>query len=374
MTPCDQLQHSLFGRLIGSARQALPTILVLAIGTVALELAFRWIAPELGHRRYDRRFTGSHAVAPNELGTRGGVPARDSAYPVVVALGDSTTWGTGVGTEELWTTRLKENVSEKTPVETLMGAWPGQDLRPLQQTLEELADDRHVDLAVVALCGNMVSLSKIRSGGTPQSIFAWISTDPPPPPGLKDNLKYLFQDSALTGGIIQFAEILGYATGVNHHRIDAESPFGAMLAHGWKQAGLDPEVAEHAWALFEQDLRDLRDACSERGIPLIATWMPSRFTVSEDPRDNLKFVPRDRLAIDPNERAKAICDRLAIPFADSLAAMRERRRRDGWTPLYVPGDYTHLDPSGHAAVAEALAPLVSSALGGDRSPASDAVD
>jgi len=374
MTPRDQPQHALSGRLIGSARQALTTILVLAIGTVALELAFRWITPELGHRRYDRRFTGSHAVAPNALGTRGGVPARDSAYPVVVALGDSTTWGTGVGTEELWTTRLEENVSEKTPVETLMGAWPGQDLRPLQQTLEELADDRHVDLAVVALCGNMVSLAAIREGESARSM---IDTEPPKPvahPSLKDRARYVLSDSTLVGGVLQVAEITGYLTGINHHRIDPTSPYGPMLAHGWRQAGLDPEVAERAWMLFERDLRDLRDACAARGIPLIATWMPSRFTISEDPRDNLKFVPRDRLAIDPNERARAICDRLEIPFADSLAAMRERRVREGWTPLYIPGDYTHLDRSGHAAVADALATLVSSALGGDLSPASVSVD
>jgi len=352
----------------------IPTLVVLSALAVLLELSLGWFVPELGQRRFDARFTGSRPVQLNSWGLRGVLPSADPDAPLLLALGDSTTWGTGVGVDERWPSQLIDRHLDLARAGSITAARPATDLRQLRAGLDKIAATRRVDAVVVALCGNMVSLATIREGQPPRALIDADPSGPVAPPTLKDRAKYLVADSALVGGVLRAAETLGYATGVNHHRIDPESPFGALLAHGWRQAGLDPGVAEHAWALFERDLRELRDACAVRGIPLIATWMPSRFTISEDPRDNLKFVPRHRLAIDPNERAKAICDRLAIPFADSLAAMRERRRREGWTPLYVPGDYTHLDPSGHAAVAEALAPLVSSALGGDRSPASDAVD
>jgi lysophospholipase L1-like esterase len=347
---------------------------VLATIAVLLELSLGWIMPELGRRRFDARFTGNCPLELNSWGLRGELPSPDRGEPLILALGDSTTWGTGVGIEDRWISQLIEEHVEGAAATSIAAARPAADLRQLRSGLEQVTEQRHVDTVVLALCGNMVSLAAIREGESARSM---IDTEPPKPvahPSLKDRARYVLSDSTLVGGVLQVAEITGYLTGINHHRIDPTSPYGPMLAHGWRQAGLDPEVAERAWTLFERDLRDLRDACAARGIPLIATWMPSRFTISEDPRDNLKFVPRDRLAIDPNERARAICDRLEIPFADSLAAMRERRVREGWTPLYIPGDYTHLDRSGHAAVADALATLVSSALGGDLSPASVSVD
>ena len=175
---------------------------------------------------------------------------------------------------------------------------------------------------------------------------------------LRQRAKYLTADSALVGGILWLAETLGYATGVNHHRIEPSAPYGALLAYGWTQGGLDSTLAEQAWTELASDLRILRDWCDNRDVQLVATWIPSRFTISNEVRDNLKFVPRERLAIDANARCQALCDSLGIPFADSLASLRARREQiesaGGEASLYVFGDYTHLDSDGHAAVAEAV--------------------
>lgn len=343
----------------------LPALGILALLAVTLEGTLQWCMPELGQRRFDARFTGSRPVGANRIGTRGEIPPTDSATPVFMALGDSTTWGTGVGVGDLWSSRLADLLPKERPTRSLMVARPAADLRELRVAFDELAKGRRIDVAVVALCGNMVSLASIRADREAASLLSEAPPAPPPKPGVIDSLKYLPKDSALVGGIIQTAEMLGYLTGVNHHRLEPGSPYGALLAHGWTQAGLDPADAELAWSRFERDLASLKATCDRRGVPLVATWMPSRFTVSNEFRDNLKFVPQERLSIDANERCREVCERLGIPFGDTLKEMRRHRQVDPTAPLYVPSDYTHLDPNGHGCVARAVAPLVANTLEGD---------
>jgi lysophospholipase L1-like esterase len=336
-------------------RAVVATVGCLAAGAVLIEVLLRVLVPQLGMRRYDQHFTGSQPIEINQRGFRGPLPARDEDT-VVLCLGDSTTYGTGTAASDTWPMRLGADRSP--PLVGINAGMPGTDLHQLTRSLEENWSDFKPKAVVVAMTGNMVSLAWIRRN-EPSSIKPHAAAPPDaPPPSLRQRLKYLASDSPLIGGLIFSAETLGYGVGVNHHRLDPNAPYGALVAQGWTQAGLDPSLADRCWDELASDLRELHSWCEERGIPLVATWIPSRFTISDELRDNLKFVPIDRLSIDANDRCRRMCDEMAIPFADSLEAMKLRRLaseqagRDA--PLYIMGDYTHLDAEGHAAVADAI--------------------
>jgi len=340
-----------------SRRRVIVAVIGLLAAAAVSELLLRSLVPELGMRRYDDRFTGSHPIEVNERGFRGALPGA-ARSDLVLCLGDSTTYGTGAAVADTWPSRLDAASRDGVGLAVVNAAMPGTDLNQLVGSLDGVWADLHPKVIVVALTGNMVSLAWIRRDEAtpinPHSAAHFSDR----PLSLRQRARYLVSDSAVVGGVLWLAETLGYATGANHHQIEPAAPFGALLAYGWTQAGLDPTLADRAWQELANDLKALRDWCDQRGTLLVATWMPSRFTISDDLRDNLKFVPRDRLGIDANARCKALCESLSIAFADSLGAMRARRAQiemtGGEAPLYVFGDYTHLDPDGHAAVADAV--------------------
>ena len=324
---------------------------------VLTELLLQSIAPGLGMRRYDNLSTGSHPIEVNNRGFRGALPDADRSE-LVLCLGDSTTYGTGVAADDTWPSRLDAASRDGVGLAGINAAMPGTDLNQLVGSLDGIWADLHPAVIIVAMTGNMVSLAWIRQDeATPIKPHSPAHSSDRPL-SLRQRAKYLASDSALVGGVIWLAETLGYAAGVNHHRIEPSAPFGALLAYGFTQAGLEQTLADQAWDALRSDLETLRDWCKRRGVLLVATWIPSRFTISRELRDNLKFVPQDRLAIDANARCREVCESLSIPFADSLDSMRKRRAKaesdGGEAPLYVFGDYTHLDADGHAAVADAV--------------------
>jgi hypothetical protein len=141
---------------------------------------------------------------------------------------------------------------------------------------------------------------------------------------------------------------------LQNHTIDPGAPFGALLAHGWRQPGLDPALAEEAWRVFEQDLSTLRDRVRAQGARFLVASLPARFMLSGQASDNEKNVPLHRLAIVPGARILEICGRLGIDAIDLTAVLRQAETVEHG-PLYVAGDYAHLSPLGHKVVAHALA-------------------
>ena len=144
------------------------------------------------------------------------------------------------------------------------------------------------------------------------------------------------------------------------HRVNPESPFGPLLAHGWRQADLPADAWIEAWSCFETDLETLTTTARSLGIPLLVVGTPSRFTISDEMRDNLRFVPKHRLQADFCDRLGEACERAGIPYLDGRRilqdAIAEARRQSGHRPAcFIIDDMTHLDPDGHDAVAAAVA-------------------
>jgi hypothetical protein len=150
--------------------------------------------------------------------------------------------------------------------------------------------------------------------------------------------------------------------GIQGHEVNPEAPYGALLAHGWQQLGLNPDLSEEAWRLFEEDLVALRDRVVSRDARFYVTALPCRFMLTEDWRDNEKRIPRRRLSIVPTDRVRQICERRGMTYIDAVQALRTAREKaaqgGGFLPLYRQGDYMHLDQEGHEALGQTIAERV----------------
>ena len=87
---------------------------------VIAELLLQLIVPQYGHDFYDRTLTASQPVTFNADGYRGAaVPLEKQPGEFrVLALGDSTTFGTGVAIDDTWPLQLKKSLEDLQPGHT----------------------------------------------------------------------------------------------------------------------------------------------------------------------------------------------------------------------------------------------------------------
>lgn len=331
---------------------------------ICLETSLQLRNPELANRVFDDRWTGGHPVNMTPLGrgvTSDDRRAIDAGDAIIVACGDSVTFGTGVASDRTWAAELQRSLAGNQVVfNTGLAA---TDLSQIRLMLAGDLFSARPEAIVIAVTGNMISLAWIRRDD-PVSLPRNPYLKPRPPPAGLRAWKSLAVRHAkrlcLPSLLKDLSEVAGYALGAAHHRVDSEAPYGAMIAHGWRQAGLDLAIADQAWREVEIQLAALRDDAQQLQTKLVVTYVPSRFTISDRLGDNLKFVPKRRLSIDPSERCKAICDRLGVQYVDSRGALvaarvGARAQEAPFEPLYISMDYTHLSPAGHETVARALA-------------------
>ena len=343
---------------------------MLAIG---VEAALRLVAPRFREHLFDARYSGSKPLDINADGFRGPIAAKPKPAGEfrVMALGDSVTLGTGVHTNKVFVEQLCEvlRTSGTIPTAKAVNAGvEGASLRELTYALGHEWSAYEPDVVIVAMTGNFVSQSLIeaeKAAKTPKR---------PSPAGeetgkraivtkLKRSIKQLCLPSFLTLNTQRGL----YALGVLTHNIDAKAPYGALLAHGWKQIGLDPLAPEHAWELCERDMAALSAVCTARGARLIVTSVPARFTIGASAWDNEKRVPLERLSIDPPARVAALCSHLTIESIDCAtpfrAALAQQSAFSNTDPVYTHVDYTHPDERGHKIIAEQLAAKLTTGRG-----------
>lgn len=316
---------------------------------------------------YDAEFTGGKPNAVNAQGLRGPevAPVKKPSELRILGLGDSTTFGTGVAWEEAWPNQsamaLAAGLSRD--VVGINAGVPAAAVRDMAFAMEHAWGALQPDVVVLVVTGNMVSLAWIRreeSGSVPAHVK-------PPAASrayqLKTALNQTYRYFLLPTLLAGLSERITYRIGLQNHNVAAAAPFGALLAHGWRQMDLDPSIAETAWGIFEEDLGTLRDRIRARHVPLYVGSLPARFMLDDDPDANEKNVPLHRLTIDPNQRVQEICARLGVAFIDLKQALREAQQSSG-KPQYTAGDYTHLNPDGHHVIADAIAKRVIQDLSG----------
>ena len=333
-------------------------IAIVVLALVVGEFAARTLEPRLVGRIYDATTTGGYPLSINPDGYRGPlVPTeKKTGTTRILTLGDSASFGTGVPYEVTWPFALVEQLSNSTgrSFDVLSLAAPATELRQIEEGFARFTPTHRPDIAVLLLTGNMVSLEWAHNGRTPDPFL-------PGPPGREgavregalDRLKRLPHAFALPGVLTLGMEYLRLALGMNDHLVLPDSPFGVVFAHGMRQNSMPADRAEEAWSLMGTRLASVRDLARTHGVPLIMSYAPPRFSLSDRLRDNLKLVPTDRFTIDPIERAEALCAELGIPFVRVDPALRAASDDDA--PLYVLSDYTHFHEHGHRVIAETVA-------------------
>jgi lysophospholipase L1-like esterase len=310
---------------------------------------------------FDAEFTGGKPNAVNALGLRGPAvtPAKKPGELRILGLGDSTTFGTGVAWEEAWPNQaaiaLEARLSRD--VVGINAGAPGGSVRDMAFAVDHAWGDLQPEVVVLVVSGNMVSLAWIRreqAGSMP-------AHEQPPAASLayqlKTGINQAYRYLQLPSQLALLSEKITYQIGLQNHNVPATAPYGALLAHGWRQVGLDPAIAADAWRLFEQDLGTLRDRVRARNARLYVGSLPARFLLTNGAGDNEKNVPLHRLSIVPGERVQEICSRLGVPTIDLTQALRQARETSGKS-LYPSMDYTHLNPDGHQVIANAIAQRV----------------
>jgi len=356
-------------------RRGRADVCAIAIVLVAAELLLRTFAPQSVGNLYDRETTAGHPIAINRDGYRGpALPeAKTPGVARVLALGDSTTFGTGVAWSETWPHRLGARlaVAGRPRPEVMNVGFPGTSLGSLRREFAQRWIAFSPDAVVVALSANMPALAWIQRDGEPPPVDRTAYAPKPQSAlaSLRHAGKVVSAALALPSFLRRASQRALYAAGLARHEVDPAAPFGPLLASGPVQADLPPERAREAWALLEAELVSLDADFRRLGIPWTLTYTPTRFMLSPDPADNEKSVPRERLTLDPEAVIARIAAEHALPYVPLRSALLEARRRERAAgragELYVPFDFTHLDAVGHEAAAAALAPAVRAIL--DRS-------
>jgi lysophospholipase L1-like esterase len=343
-------------------RVLLVEAIVILVLLVAAELTLRRFAPQYGHQLFDAEHTGGYPIELNADGLRGPlVPkAREPGEYRVLVLGDSTTFGVAVPVDSIWPTQLTSLRPDGGKLSVVNASFPGTGLRHLRLGLETAWSEYKPDAILVALSSNHVALALIERN------------DPPSVPANQRPVtneafvqrsiavaRRTYKSLLLPTFLSHNVETLLYRGGLLDHRITASAPFGAMLAHGYRQLDIPPTLVDQAWAELEKELLGIKATADGLRATLLVTMVPTRFSLSDRASDNEKVVPRERLRVVPAEKTRTICDRHGIAYVDVLGALRDARTaaaaRGEEPALYVHGDYTHLDADGHAVVARAVA-------------------
>lgn len=358
-------------RIVWFIRRAVIEGAKLAVVFAAIELILHLAAPQYTNQLFDRETTAGHPRAINNEGYRGpALPVeKPSNVQRLLGLGDSVTFGTGIASEQTWPHQTADVLSTtlKQPVEAINAGVPAADLRQLAYAFEHKWLAYDPDCVALVLSNNMISLAWIRRDESPTipDLMPVKATKPSFVSTTKRRARQMMYRLATPRFLRINTQRLIYLAGLDGHDVDPATPYGPMLAFGWKQSGLDPSVAEKAWAQFERDLLALRDTVRSAGKPLVVSYAPARFTAFDTAFDNEKCVPRNRLTIDPAARIKDICTRAGIDYVDCIPAIRQMRQttaeQTGHTPpMYIQFDFTHLDSDGHRAIAQTLTPQIAS--------------
>jgi lysophospholipase L1-like esterase len=341
---------------------------LVVMGLSLAELTLRVVAPEYGHDFYDRQLTASHPVIFNSDGYRGpAVPkAKASGELRILGLGDSTTFGTGVGVEDTWPLQLRDMLAahSKRPISAMNVGLQGTTLADLCHGYEERWADYHPDVVIALVSGNMVSFAWMQRNQAPKTPPYVFPEHQAASGGLKTKLSHAYGRLCLPHFIsINMQRALYWAGVLDYRIVDPKQPFGALLAYGWVQPDLPNAEIQDAWQVMRREVEHLHEATSKRGAKLIVAFSPCRFDMSNSVFDDEKNLPRERLTIDPDKRLRSICQEDGITFVDVPPALRSARARlteeRGHTaPMYIMFDYNHLDHDGHHAVAAAMMPAV----------------
>lgn len=256
----------------------------------------------------------------NSLGFRGTeYPARRPGVRRVAVVGDSFTEGQGVREELTVTGELQRLLNRDEPGswEVVNLGWRARDLPKLRESFD-VALGLDPDVVVYGMVLNDGERSQEFDAQWPE-LNDWIMVRRPPerPSLLRPRLVSFVRDRLETRRIARDTE--------RWYR----DMYGAPNGEGWGRT--------------REDLRAMKQAAQERGVPMLVALWPL-----------LVDLERDYPFADVHAKIGRACERIGVPFQDLQGVLRGRPTASLWVH---PADW-HPNAAAHRLVAEALAPRV----------------
>lgn len=341
---------------------------VILLLMAALEVVLRIWAPQYGQMLFDHEYTGAAPIAMNEEGYRGPVvPApRPDDSRLLLALGDSVTFGTGVRHDAVWPEVAADLLSlhEGLTAYAISYGVPGVSLQRLRTEYEERWNDLSPDALLLLATPQIVGRTYFERDSKPSARPA---TSADPPAGLvaeaKRSVNRFVHRFCLPSFISHSSQTVLYAAGLGRHEANPRVPFGVHLAYGVQQGDLPEQMYEEAWSVFSRELQQMAETAARNGARFVVGFAPPRFTLSDSLSDNIKLFPVDRITIDAPDRVRAICADLGIEYAEVPSLLRTANGGPTRTELFIPFDYTHLSPEGHRIVAQSFVGMLTGSVG-----------
>ena len=200
--------------------------------------ALQLFAPVYGHDYYDRTLTASQPVTFNADGFRGpAVPMeKRTSETRILALGDSTTFGTGALIEQTWPMQLRDLLATNHHPATAMNvALQGASLADMTLAYEQKWAAYKPDVVTVLVSSNMISLAWMNRNRPPQ--MPPYITHAEAPSTLKERIAREAGRLCLPHFLSVNSQRALFWLGVTDHRIaDPHLPFGGA-AGTWLAAG-----------------------------------------------------------------------------------------------------------------------------------------
>ncbi len=301
-------------------RRILLDLLIFLTLFAAAEISLRVFAPETKRLIFTEKITGGHEIAYNEY------ELRDEAFPIqkprgqkrIIALGNSTTFGSGVAANETWPKKLQEKLGPKWFVINAGGQ--GSSLSKGIEFMEGQGLEFEPEIIIFAFSPSMIAPSKTSSGGELRRLLLPLH-------------KALHASYAYSAFDFYGRKNL-YRLGILR-----DSP---RVLYAYQ------EESEPSYTEFARDLERLSALARTHDIRLLVLGIPSLFELGDDFENNPRRFPLDQIRIQPLDQIAGLAKEQNIPFTDLREGLKSGPH------AYIPGDYTHLNAAGHEAAVQAI--------------------
>jgi lysophospholipase L1-like esterase len=358
-TPDPARDHAVRG---GLTTKVLTASVSLLIGLGAAEVAARvWFdAPPNPFRepqlRFERRpemgwlhvpnqtgYLDDGLASINELGIRGRLPEmpKPSDSLRILALGDSTTFGWGVGDDETYCAFLEERLRAANPARqphVINAGVSAYDLKNAARLLKYFAADLLPDVVVVGVFWNDLPYQVVTPDG---ALLAKVTEETPSDQSPRRTSFHLANQPSTLNSLLRRSRLL-YV--LRQTWLFFIAPTGAASNQvQWEMAlleGRDSTAIDEAWRDIESTLREIRDVSVAHGFDLIVVVMPIRAQAAGR-YPNAKY----------QSRVRAISDNLGVAIVDPLPRFLSQEQSG---TLFIPYDRMHFSSSGNALIADAV--------------------